>query len=108
MRQASDLAFDAFEGGENLQHEGGSVILEFGDLDIERNRIALVEAMVFDRVLPGDDSDVGGLEVAFMKLPRSAMRKVVTTAAQMAVAHSERAALLLKGFEARNVAQGDL
>ncbi len=88
----------------DLQHKDRHVVLEFGDLGCEANRIALIEAMVFDRVIPGRDADSCSLEFAFMNMPRGAMYEVVTTASKLAKAHSQRASLILKMFEDRNIA----
>lgn len=92
----------------HFQHEGDDVVLEFGDLSVEANRIAYVEAMILDRVLPRFDAETYRLELAFLKLPRSTMNEVVATAAKLGKACGENAALLLEGFERRYVTQRGL
>jgi len=98
----------ALEDGADSQHKGGCVILKFGDLGIEANRIAYVEAMVMDRVVSSLDGDAYRLGRAFVKLPRRTMNEVVATSAKLSKAYSQRAALLLKGFERCDVANGCL
>lgn len=98
-----DGACDLQDVGD-FQHKGGHVVLKFGDFVCEANRVALIEAMVFDRVIPVFDADAGRLEAVFMSLPRGAMYEVVATGAKLAKAHSQRASFILKGFQNNNVA----
>ena len=77
-------------------------------MHIEVVRYAYVEAMVFDRVIPGFDGKINGLEVTFFKLPRRTMNEVVATTAKLSKTCSQPAALFLKGFKHREVAQSDL
>ena len=44
---------------DDLQHEGSHVVLEFADLNIEAVRLAHVEVMVSDRVIPRFDTNTG-------------------------------------------------
>jgi hypothetical protein len=93
------------EDGAHLQQEGGSVIGEFGDLDIEANRIALIEAMILDRVIPPFDGQRHRLEIAFMSLPSRAMHKVIATLAKLHEAHRECASLVLEEMKRRYIPQ---
>ncbi len=93
------------EDGADCQHQGGCVILEFGDLGIEENRIALIEAMILDRVIPGTDGEAERLKSAIVKLPRRTVDEIVTTAAKLNKTCCQRTALLLEGFERLYVAQ---
>ncbi|GEM_PF-2604473 len=93
---------------DDREHECQRVVLEFGDLSCEANRIRLIEAMVLDRVIPGGDPDSHRLEAAFMMLPRGSMNEVIATAGKLNEAFRERAAFVLKGFQDLYVAQGNL
>ena len=96
------------EDGNEPRQEARDAIYQFGDLGIEANRIAYVEVMILDRVLPRCDGEANRLERAFSKLPRRTMNEVVATAAKLNKARSQRSALLLEGFERYYVSQGDL
>jgi len=89
---------------DDLQHEGRHIVLEVNDFVTKSQRIALVEAMILDRVIPRFDGDADCLEFAFLKLPRRTMNKVMTTAAKLCQVYSQRATLLLKGFERADIA----
>ena len=88
-----------------LQHKGDSVVLEFGDLSIEDNRIAYIEAMILDRILPGGDAKRYPLEATFSKFPRGTVNELMATRAKLYESFRENAALLLEGFERRYVPQ---
>ena len=91
--------FSIIENIDNFPHEDGSIILEFGDLDVEANRVAFVEAMILDRVLPVFNGEGHRLETVFMSLPRGTMNKVIATRAKLYEAFREKATLLLEGFQ---------
>lgn len=96
------------EDGIDAKQESGGVILEFGDLGVEANRIRLIEAMIIDRVLPGSHAYADRLEAAMFSLPRRTVDELMATRAKLFEAHHERATLLLKGFQERYIPKGDL
>ena len=83
----------------DLPHESDNILVQFGDLSIEANCVALIEAMILGRVLPGDHRESDRLVAAVVKLPRGTMNKFIATYAQFHKTYSESAALLLKGFQ---------
>jgi hypothetical protein len=92
----------------DVQYESCGIILEFGDLSVEKNRIRLLEAMILDRVLPGAHRNANRLEVAMFKLPRRTVNELMTTRAKLFEAHHESAAIVLKGMQRRYVSKGYL
>jgi len=94
------------ENGADLRHENCGVILQFGDLDIEANRVRLVEAMILDRVLPGADADASRLEAAVFDLPRSTVDKLIATRSKLFEEHRQSVTLLLEGFQNGEVREG--
>lgn len=79
--------------------------MEFGDLDVEANRVSFVEAMILERVLPPFDSNGYRLETAFMNLPGGTMYKVIATRAKLYEAFREKSSLLLERFQRSCIAQ---
>jgi hypothetical protein len=92
---------------ENLAHTGqesGSVIGQFGDLNFEANRVAYIEAMILDRVLPMQDVNTGSLEAAFMMLQRGTMNKLIATQGKLYEAFREEAAVVRNTLKHRYIA----
>ena len=87
----------------NLEEESRRLILQFGDLSVEANRVSLIEAMLLNHILPALDPDSHGLESALFYLPRGTMNQLIATRAKLNEAFSKRAALLLKGFQDGNI-----
>lgn len=91
---------------EDLAHteqECGSVIGEFGDLTFEENRVAYIEAMILDRVIPPMDGDTNRLESAFMKLPRRTMDELIATQRKLYEAFRQDAAIVLDKLKRRYI-----
>lgn len=91
---------------EDLAHteqESGSVIGEFGDLTFEANRVAYIEAMILDRVLPMQDVNTGSLEAAFMMLQRGTMNKLITTRGKLYESFRQDAAIVLETLKRRYI-----
>jgi succinyl-CoA synthetase beta subunit len=81
----------------DTQQKRCSIVGEFGDLNIEAVRIAYVEAMILDHIIPGANANANRLESAFMNLPSSTMNKVIATRGKLYEAYRKNAALLLEG-----------
>lgn len=89
------------------QQEGAGIIGEFGDLDIQANRVRLIESMILDRIIAPLYRDANGFEAALMMLPRSTVNKVVATHGELYEAHRQSASLVLQGFKSRYVPECD-
>ena len=89
----------SLENCDHLEQKGGGIVLEFGDLLCEENRVRFIEAMILDHVLPARDVDHGHIDAAIFKLPRSTMNDVVATSRKMSEAFCKLRTTLLKSFE---------
>jgi len=87
------------EDCENAREEACRVVLQFGDLGCESNRIRLIEAMIADLILPGDHDNAHRLEAAIVQLPRRTMNEVIATRAKLGEAQRKRTALVLEAFQ---------
>jgi hypothetical protein len=87
----------------HLDHEGGSVLGQFGDLTLEANRVAYIEAMILDRVIPLMDGKPGRLEAAFMKLPRRTMNELIATQRKLYEAFRKDAAVVSDDLKRRYI-----
>jgi len=76
---------------------------EFGDLTFEANRIAYIEAMILDRVIPAMGGKPNRLEAAFMKLPRSTMNELIATQIKLYEAFRQDAAIVLETLKRRYI-----
>ena len=91
----------------DLHHEDYGVVLQFGDLGSEENRICLIKSLVLGVEVAGFDADTEGLETAFMMLPSSAVNELVSTFGKCAKSFSKRAPLLLEGMKNGDVSERD-
>jgi len=98
----------ALENGNHFQQKSSSIVLEFGDLTVEENRIAYIKAMILDGVIPSFDGEAKRLESTIFNLPRSTMDKVIATRTKLYEAHRKRSSILLKRFQRRYVSQSIL
>lgn len=86
--------------GKNRVHARHEV-QKFGNLGDEANRIAYVEAMLLDRVLPSPDTKRYPLERALAQMDRGTMHEVVATFTELAKADCEQAAIMVEWFKRR-------
>lgn len=103
----SGTGLPVLQDGSDIEHEGRSVVLQFGDLTCEANRVALIKALMFGVEVPGLDPNRKRLESAFMMLPSSTVYEVVSTFGKYNKSFSERASALLDGFKDFDVAERD-
>jgi hypothetical protein len=82
-------------------HETHQRLAEFGDLDLEHNRVAYLNALVLDRVIPGANAYGHRLEATLFQIDRGIVNKLVATAAKLTKAHCERAAVMLERVKRR-------
>ena len=95
----------SLEDRDDLHHKRQAIVMEAGNFDVERVRVAYIEALVADCIFPSLDSDADRLEATLFKLPCGAVNKLAATAAQLAKARGKNAALLLEGFQRRYISQ---
>lgn len=84
-----------------------TVATEFGDLDIEANRIRFIEAMILDRIIPPLNGQGHRLEVAFMGLPSDTMRKVLETMTKLHEVHRKQACFILDEMQYHYLLKGE-
>ena len=99
----SARSLERVEGLAHTEQESGSVIGEFGDLAFEENRVAYIEAMILDRVIPPMDGEPNRLEFAFMKLPRRTMNELIATQRKLYEAFRQDAAIVLETLKRRYI-----
>jgi hypothetical protein len=104
-RSGSDSArpLGRVENPAHTEQESGSVIGEFGDLTFEANRVAYIEAMILDRVIPAMDGEPNRLEAAFMKLPRRTMNDLIATQGKLYEEFRQDAAIVLETLKRRYI-----
>ena len=73
------------------------------DLSVEAQHIPYLNALLFARILPGDDGEVKRLEKIMWDSPRGTMDKLVSAWSKLYEAFNKEAAVVLKDFERRYV-----
>lgn len=83
-------------------------IMEFGDLTIEANRVAYIEAMILSSVIPPLDEDSEKLEFNFIKMPISTMNELIATQGKLYEAFRQDAAVVRDTLKRRYIPECDL